>query len=211
MKKLFLKAVLFAVGLNCAGVVNAAILLTVDLNTTNEITITATNGLSDADAEGIPGAGFYLDGFFNTAPTSNLGDILVSGDLTSAANTSNGVPQLYNTGVPDLGLNVFGFSDDATATFTTGNVAFSGSATWTIDSAVYEKALAGPVSGNIYFPVEDSDQIGDEGVELLGQWRNTTVAPIQATPVPSLSAYGLVLTMLGLLMVAGRILRKQNQ
>lgn len=75
-------------------------------------------------------------------------------------------------GATDPGLNVWSYTNDAASEFTAGVQAFSGSATWNLNSAMYTLALSGPGSGGIYFV---ADSLADvDGAELLGTW---TVVP----------------------------------
>ena len=160
--------------------VSAATLLVVDLNTPNQITITATDGLSSGSMSGSDGIGFYLDGFFGISPDP-LGDTLSpGGNLTSALNTSDGTPDLFNFSTDTTGLNVWSYTDDATSDFLTGSKAFSGSATWTVSAGAYSAALAGPASGVIYFPADDVTDV--IGATVLGEW---AISAVSAVPVPA--------------------------
>ena len=105
--------------------------LIVDLSVPDEVTISATDGISAATVSGSDTTGFYLDAIYNGG--SGITDSLVSGDLTSANNTSDGSPLLFRL-LDDPGLNVFSYTDDPDSTFTSGSLAFTGSATWTIES-----------------------------------------------------------------------------
>lgn len=155
--------------------VNAA-LLTVDLSTTNQITITATGEVSDATVSGSDGIGVYLDGFFSAFDVS-VGDILVGGDLTSAQNTSDGSPDLFSFSTDPTGLNIFSYTDDLSSDFVAGSLAFAGSATWTVSAEAYAAALGGAASGLIYFPADDLTDLGSATV--IGEWQKTVV------PVPA--------------------------
>jgi hypothetical protein len=148
-------------------------LLFVDLSVPNQITITATAGLSAATISGSDTTGFLLADFFSAAAVGSYGDTLVSGDLTSAANGSDGSPDLF-TSSGNFGLNVWTYTNDATSDFTAGQVAFSGSGTWTLSATSYADALAGNTSGNIYFAADSDDDIS--GATLLGSW-TTIPAP----------------------------------
>jgi hypothetical protein len=151
-----------------ASTASAEILLEVDLSVMDQITITATNGLSAVTVEGSDTTGFFLDGIFLTDQTA-ITDTLVSGDLTSFENVPDTTPLLYvSASNPGDGLNVFSFTDDATTTFTAGGQAFSGSATWDIDNATYINFAAVGTMGDIYFPADDVTDLVD--AEVLGQY-----------------------------------------
>jgi hypothetical protein len=180
-------AIVAATGL--ASVASAEVLLVVDLSIADQITITATDGLSAVTASGSDFTGFYLDGIFGSTLSATFTQTLVSGDLTHAENSSNLSPTLYRDLSTDTGLNVYDYSDDASVSFTSGSLAFTGSATWTLDSDAYDDLLAGTVSGDIYF---EADRITDlPNAQILGSYR--------VVPAPS------ALAMLGLGgLVAGR-------
>lgn len=147
-------------------------LLFVDLSVSNQITITATAGLSAATVSGSDSLGFLLADFFNSAGPGLI-DSGGTGDLTSAANLSDGTPGLFNS-TGSFGLNVWTYTNDATSDFTAGQVAFSGTATWALDPADYAAALDNGVSGDIYFAADSDDDIS--GATLLGTW-TTIPAP----------------------------------
>ena len=142
-------------------------LLIVDLTTTNEITITSTTNNAAATVSGSDTTGFYFDGFFTSAQVLNA--TLVSGDLTSASETSDHSPSLYRgSGGSDAGLNVWSYTNDPNSNFTMGQQAFSGQATWSLSTDEYNSMLNAPTSGNIYFPADTSDDI--PSATLLGTY-----------------------------------------
>ena len=108
----------------------AATLLTVDLSVADQITISATGGLSSGTVTGAPSTGFYLAGIF-AAPNTVL--ILDSAPLNTAAlrpasNTTDGTPSIFaSADNPGTGLNVYGYTTDLSTTFTAGALAFLGS------------------------------------------------------------------------------------
>ncbi len=181
-------------GLLCVGVAVALLttgayaddLLIVDLTVTDEVTITATDGLSAVTASGSNFTGFYFENFYGGSG-GPLSGALVFGDLTTAENPSDGSPSIFRGGSgTDPGLNVWSFSTDGTVTFTAGSLAFVGSATWGLDPEEYADMLAGSTSGNLYFPADTEDDIA--GADLLGTY---TVIPEPAT----LSLLGLGLAL----------------
>lgn len=144
-------------------------LLIVDLTTPNEITITATAGLSDVSASGSDTTGIYLQDFYSGPRASGVSDTLVSGDITNAENPTDNSPNLFTSGLVDTGLNLFSFSSDTTVTFTAGSLAFVGSGTWTLPADDYAEMLAGNASGDIWFPADDAGDL--PGAQVLGQYR----------------------------------------
>jgi len=166
------KAATILCALGVASAASADDLLTVDLSNANEITISATSGNSAATISGSDTTGYYLADIFATAGLA-VTDTLVSGDLTSASNPSDGTPDLFtSTFTPGNGLNVFSSSTDLDLDFFVGTQAFSGSATWTLDAASYSDLVAGsPVgsTGDIYFPADTEDDLA--GATILGTWR----------------------------------------
>lgn len=154
-------------------------LLIVDLSVENEITITATAGLSGATVSGSDTTGFLLADFFNTAGPGIFA--AGTGDLTSAANPSDSGPDLFNSSATpaggSFGLNVFSYTADATSDFVAGSQAFSGSATFSLAADDYAAALAGNSSGTIYAFADTDDDIA--AATALGTW-NLIPAPSTA-------------------------------
>ena len=162
-----------ALGLTAA--VNAEVLLVVDLSVENEVTISATDGLSAATLSGSSFTGVLLGDFYSVAPGGFSGSVFLdSGDLTTAANPSDGSPSLFSD-FASTGLNIWSFSTDTTVSFTAGAQAFSGSATWTLAAADYANMVAGNAFGDIYFPADSDDDI--DGATLIGQWEVVIPTP----------------------------------
>lgn len=161
-------------GLAVAATASADVLLEVDLTVVDQLTITATTGNSAVSVSGSNFTGFLLDGL-SAGTSGTSGTSVVSADLSTAANASDGSPSLFiASGGSDTGLNVWSFSTDSTVSVTAGAQAFAGTATWSISSALYASLTAGATSGNIYFPADDSGDIA--GAELLGTY-NVVPAP----------------------------------
>lgn len=169
---------------------HAAIVLNVDLNTLNQVTISATPGLSSATLSGDDDIGVYLHNFYPVAG-SFLIATLVSGNLTNFENPSDGTPSLFRGGAgSDTGLNVFSWSSDAAVSFTTGSLAFVGSATWTLSNAMYTDMLAGPTGGDLYFPADEIAVLG--GATVIGQWsKSASVIPEPSTYIAIAGMFGL--------------------
>lgn len=153
-----------------AGSAQADDLLLIDLSVTNQLTITATNGLASANATGSSFTGIYLTNFFNNVTSLSIQN--GSGDLTAAGTTSDGTPSLFN-GSGDFGLNIWSITNDSFS-FTAGQVAFTGSGTWNLDAGVYADMLAGNTSGEIYSPASSSGDVGNG--TLIGTY-NIVPAP----------------------------------
>jgi len=157
-------------GLAVAATASADTLLNVDLSVVDQVTFTATAGLSSADASGTDSIGVLLESFFS-APTAAGIFVNGTGDLVAAGNSSDTTPGLFNSS-GNTGLNFWSWTDDTSTDFVTGAAAFSGSATWSISSDVYAAMLAGNTSGNIG-AFADSD---DDTSVVIGQW-NVVPAP----------------------------------
>lgn len=158
---------------------NAAVVLTVDLTVLNQITIAATAGASSATTSGSDTTGVYLTSIFDSPFPSGIVDTLVSGDLTSAANGSDGTPAIFTSGFTlGDGLNIWSYTNDATSDFIAGEVAFSGSATWDIDPDAYASLLAGPAGGDVYAFADDDGDVA--GAMIIGQWERATPIPVPA-------------------------------
>ena len=158
----------------------AAILLNVDLTVPNTVTIRATTGASSATVSGDDDIGVYFEDFFS-GPGNFFGwSTFTPGTLTTSLNPSAGITGIDRPGFgADLGLGVYGFSSDLDVDFQIGVQAFTGETTWALATFQYSEILAGPSSGNLYFPAQ---VVGDvPGATLIGTW--TKVAAI---PEPSL-------------------------
>jgi len=146
-------------------------LLTVDLSVANQITVSATTGVSAATISGPTSTGFYFQDFLASAGTLALGttNIVGTATLTAASVAPDGTPALFRgASGADAGLNIWSYSAVTTTTFTSGQVAFAGTATWSLAPAVYTAMLTAPNSGNLYFPADDSTDIA--GATLLGTY-----------------------------------------
>ncbi len=145
-------------------------LLLIDLSVVNQITITATTGLSAVTTSGSDSTGAYLENFYGVSGDSLSTSSTGAGDLTNAENPSDGSPALFRAGGgADTGLNVWSWSSDVTVTFTAGAQAFTGSGTWALDANEYADMLAGNTSGNIYFAADDASDIPN--AMILGTYR----------------------------------------
>lgn len=142
-------------------------LLCIDLSVENMITITATDGLSSGTVSGSDSTGALMADFFVGSGIGifNSGGI---GDLTAAGESPDGSPALFNSST-SFGLNIWSWSSDASSSFTTGEVAFTGSATWDLDADEYAAALAGNTSGEIYAFADTDDDISSS--TYLGNWK----------------------------------------
>jgi hypothetical protein len=176
--KLFAGAALTAV----ASIISSAaadVLLEVDVSVPDTITITATDGLSAGDASGSVFEGVYLADFFNSFIGQGFTISSGTGDLTAASVPSDGSPGIFrasSTVNMDPGLNIWAFSASSPATFTTGEVAFSGSGTFTVDALDYADFLGANLSGDIFFP---ADSATDLPQTFLGTY--TVIVPEPAT------------------------------
>lgn len=175
-----------------AGVAQADDLLIIDLTVPNQVTITATAGLSAITASGSDSTGVYLENFYGGAGSS-LSAALVSGNLTNAENATDNSPALFRAGSSDPGLNIYSWSSASTVTFTAGSLAFTGSGTWLLDAPEYADMLAGSTSGNIYFPADDVGDLPSAGI--LGTYR--------VIPTPAAA------TLLGLGLGVGALRRRR--
>ena len=181
--------------------------LEVDLTRTNEITISATDGLSDSTTSLFDDYinGFYLAFIFKDPRFQiNAGNSsLVSGNLTSANQTSNNDPMLVKLFNDSYGLAVLGYADYESS-FTEDSLAFTGSATWTIDSDIYAALLAGNRSGYVIAPADcDNDLVAIS--DVIGSY--TVTAPTAAGTVPEPAT--MMLFGIGLLGLAGAVGKKQ--
>tara|TARA_R110000744_G_scaffold116348_7_gene217563 strand:- start:140 stop:712 length:573 start_codon:yes stop_codon:yes gene_type:complete len=147
---------------------SADVLLEIDLSVVDQITISATGGLSAASVSGADVTGVLMAGFYNTA-APGISRTYLSGDLVSAGSTPDGSPGLFNSSFgTSYGLNFYSWATESTVDFTAGSVAFTGSATWSLDAASYADAIAGNLSGDIYAFADDDDDIG--AATNIGSW-----------------------------------------
>lgn len=144
--------------------------LSVDLTVSNEITISSTGAAAANSGSGSSFTGFLLADLLNTAGAGGgtaAGDGI--GDLTTGNNASDLSPALFN-GAASVGMNVWAFTADGTASVTAGDQAFDGSATWSVDAAVYGALLAGNMSGDVYMGADTDDDIAAGGATFVGTW-----------------------------------------
>lgn len=163
------------VALFAAGAQSAELLL-LDLSVTNQLTISSTTGTSAANASGSSFTGVLLAGFFNNTATT-LPITGGTGNLTAAGTVSDNSPSLFH-GANSAGLNIWSFTNNSFS-FTAGQTAFTGAATWNLTAAVYADMVGGNLSGNIYSPADTDDDIA--GATLIGTYR--------VVPAPSSLAF----------------------
>lgn len=142
------------------------VLLEVDLTVANEITVRATTGLSLATISDSDTIGVYLDGFFANAPNAiaGSGD---NGDFTSAQNIADVSPLDFRV-AGDPGYNLWSWTNDPTADFVAGTVAFTGEFTATLTPDDYAEYLTAPNGGDLYFPADSADDVAD--ATLIGRY-----------------------------------------
>lgn len=177
-------------GLAAATTASADVLLSVDLTVVDQITITATNGLSSATVSGSDGIGVYLADIFSSLSSGAISETLVSGDLVAAGDSSDGTPNLFTSFAGSFGLNFWSWTNDDPTDFVAGTVAFTGSATWDLDAGDYAELLAGNSFGDLYAFADNDDDI--PSATVIGQW--------SVVPAPSSAA----LLGLGGMLVARR-------
>jgi hypothetical protein len=167
----------------------AAVVLQMDLSTVNQVTISATSGLSLVSQSGDDSIGVYLKDFFATAGSTFEKTADAGGSLVYFNATSDGTPGLYRA-ENDPGLNIYGIDDGNTfpASFTAGVQAFKGSATWSLTAELYAACLQAPTTGDVYaFASEISELNG--GPQVIGQYSFVSSA---AVPEPtSMAIFGL--------------------
>ncbi len=147
-------------------------LLVVDLSVTNRITVTATAGLSFGTVSGDPFDGFYLKDFLSNAGTVTVPTAPVfvgTPNLTAASVATNNNPRMYRASSgADPGFNIWGFTAATSASFTAGQLAFTGSVTWTVTPAVYNAAMTAPTGGDVYYVADGLGMLGT--ATLIGKY-----------------------------------------
>lgn len=108
---------LTALSLAFSNPAEAIVLLNVDLSVANQITVSSTTGASSATISGNGLRGFYLQNLINSTTSASVSSTLVSGNLTSSLDTSDGTPVLFRNGGNDSGLNIYSFTTASTASF----------------------------------------------------------------------------------------------
>lgn len=182
-----LKMAIAGIALTISNFANAGLVLTVDLSVENTITILATSESSLATANGGDTIGFLLTDFFDSNFSGLIGSSsLLSGNLTSANETTDDTPNLFSNAL-DNGLNVWSFTNDPQMTFTAGQLAFSGQASWTVSAANYTSAINGALAGNVYAPADDMADISN--ASLIGTWQ---VVEVPAPSTLAILALGLM-------------------
>lgn len=166
-----------------AASANADVLLLIDLSVDDRITITATSGASAATLTGSNLTGIYLQGIIGSEfASSGSGSSVINTTLTAFANQLGTAPLLNAPGPADYGLNIYALSNDPTLTFTQGQQAFTGSATFDIPS-LYDDFANGQTTGNIYFPASNHQHT--DPANLLGTYQ-IIPTPATLTPLPIL-------------------------
>ena len=169
----------------------AGVVLQIDLSTVNQVTISATTGLSLASVSGDDSDGVYLKDFFGNRVFSTSGSTRLAGaNLVYFNATSDGSPSLFRGDSLDPGLNIYSMDNGTPdpASFTSGVQAFKGSATWSLTAQQYAAFLQAPTSGDIYAFAENIG--GLNGVpQVIGQYSFVSSA---AVPEPtSMAIFGL--------------------
>lgn len=147
----------------------ADVLLEVDVSVANQVTVNATTGAASASASFSNFTGILLADFF-AAPGTGFGGVLAadSGNFTTFNNPSDGTPSGF-VGSSSVGLNIWSFSTDTTVSVTSGQQAFTGSATWSLTASQYADFLSAATSGDIYADADTDDDIG-AGAVLIGTY-----------------------------------------
>jgi hypothetical protein len=153
-----------------ASVASADVLLEIDVSVADQITITATDGLSAVDASGSNFTGILLDNILSGASGGTAGTSVVGvADFGTFNEGSDGSPSVFVGGAgTDTGLNIWSFGGSSTLTFTAGTQAFVGSVVFDVPAALFADLAAVGTSGDIYFPADDSGDIA--GAQSLGTY-----------------------------------------
>jgi len=168
----------------------AAVVLQLDLSTVNQVTISATSGLSLVSKSGSDGVGVYLKDFFGTQVFSDSGSSVLAGaNLVYFNATSDGSPSLYRF-TNDPGLNIWSMDDGTPdpASFTSGVQAFKGSATWSLTAQQYAVFLQAPTSGDVYAFADTIDDLNG-GPQVIGQY--SVVPEPTSMAIFGLGAFGI--------------------
>ena len=163
----------FSVCVLMVSTAQAAVVLQIDLSTVNQVTISATTGLSLASVSGSDSDGVYLKDLLGDRVFSTSGATRLAGaNLVYFNATSDGSPSLFRGGSPDdPGLNIWSMDDGTPnpASFTSGVQAFKGSATWSLTAQQYAVFLQAPTSGDVYAFADDINDLN--GVpQVIGQY-----------------------------------------
>ncbi|MEM1072066.1 MAG: VPLPA-CTERM sorting domain-containing protein [Planctomycetota bacterium] len=154
-------------------------LVIIDLTVVDQLTVIATSGASAATVSGSDTTGIYLENFYSVSG-NGFTDAAGTGDFTNFLNPSDGSPGIFRA-MPgdDLGFNIWTWSSDFSVDFVVGTQAFTGTATFSLDPAVYADAIAdGNRSGNLWFPADTNDDLA--GATLIGSYSVRVPAPASA-------------------------------
>ena len=191
----------FSVCVLMVSAAQAAVVLQIDLSTLNQVTISATTGLSLASVSGSDGDGVYLKDFFAPEGSNFNIEAGLGSSLVYFNGTSNESQYIFRDS-DDPGLNIYGMADFDPSSFTSGVQAFKGSSTWNLTAQQYAVFLQAPTSGDIYAFAFKIDQLNG-GPQLIGQY---SVGSSAAVPEPtSMAIFGL-----GALGMAYRARRKRT-
>jgi hypothetical protein len=169
-------AILAVAGLGSSASAGFADLLIVDLQTPNEVTITATSGASAATVTGLDFVGLLLADFY-TAGNDTGGSVTdlagSGGDLAPFLNSSDGSPDIFRSTfpAPNAGLNIWSMAG-VDNEYVAGTQALSGSVTFLLDADDYAdmvNSVSAGDSGRIFVPADSDDDIAD--ATAIGNWR----------------------------------------
>jgi hypothetical protein len=191
MKFEFIKAACLVLAMSASSLANSAVVLLVDLTVENQITVNATAGASLATVSGSDTTGFSLANFFDPS-RGQVTNTLQSGNITSANNISDGSPIFFGSASGEEFFNIFGFTNDPFMTFTAGLLAFTGQATWTVDSASYLSALNGGLSGNVVAPFDNFFVTDLANASIIGTWEVIGASEVSEPSIIAFLAFGLI-------------------
>jgi hypothetical protein len=148
----------------------AAVVLQLDLSTVNQVTISATSGLSLVSKSGSDNVGVYLKDFFPLGGSDFDINSDAGGSLVYFNATSDGTPGLFRD-EDDPGLNIYSMDNGTPnpASFTAGVQAFKGSATWSLTAQQYAVFLQAPTSGDVYAFADTINDLNG-GPQVIGQY-----------------------------------------
>ena len=179
---------------------HAGVLIELDLSVTDQLTLTATTETAIGTVSGSTFAGIVLQGTGEVNNGFNGGASDTFGFKSTGAFTLIETVQLFKSGVWSLNLYESKHSDSVDTSITSGQQAFVGTTTITLNSESYNNLLNAPSSGKIY-AFADGDDFATNGTHV-GDWAKASSGTV---PEPSTA---IAMGLLGVLGFAGNRRRR---
>ncbi|QDT60483.1 PEP-CTERM motif protein [Stieleria bergensis] len=155
---------------------HAGVLIGLDLSVTNQLTLTATTETAIGTVTGPTSNGIVLEATGSVASQLLGGASDTFGFKSTGAFVQVETSGLLDSGVYSLNLYESSFSDSVSTSITSGQQAFVGTTTITLDATSYNNLLNGPSSGKIYAFEDNATTFATNGT-YIGDWAKASTVP----------------------------------